>query len=60
MAVLAPLGILDVKGYAIWCGSLLLESWLVVSMALFAACHAESGVVTVLASSLGFFIPYRV
>jgi ABC-type transport system involved in multi-copper enzyme maturation permease subunit len=54
MAVLALLGILDVKGYAIWCGSLLLESWLVVSMALFAAVTLKSGVVTVLAS-LGFY-----
>ncbi len=54
MAVLAVLGILDAKGYALWCLSLVLESWLVVSLALFAAVTLRSGVVTVLAG-LGFY-----
>lgn len=54
MLVLAYLGILDSKGYALWCLSLVVESWLVVSMALFAAVTLKSGVVTVL-TGLGFY-----
>lgn len=54
MGVLAVLGILDAKGYALWCASLVMESWLVVSLALFAAVTLKSGVVTVLAG-LGFY-----
>lgn len=54
MAVLAFLGILDAKGYALWCLSLVIESWLVVSLALFAAVTLKSGVVTVL-TGLGFY-----
>lgn len=54
MLVLAYLGILDAKGYALWCLSLLVESWLVVSVTLFAAVTLKSGVVTVL-TGLGFY-----
>lgn len=56
--------VLNVTGYFIWAASLLLESWLVVSMALFAALTIRSGVGTVLASMalytlsrmMGFFL----
>lgn len=54
MGVIALLGILDAKGYALWCLSLVIESWLVVSLALFAAVTLKSGVVTVL-TGLGFY-----
>lgn len=54
MAVMGVLGILNAKGFALWATSLVLESWLVVSFALFAAVTLKSGVVTVLAG-LGFY-----
>ena len=58
------LGILNVSGFMIWALSLLLESYLVVSIALFAALTASSGVGTVLSAlalytisrMMGFFI----
>jgi ABC-type transport system involved in multi-copper enzyme maturation permease subunit len=56
--------VLNMTGYFLWALSLLLESWLVVSIALFAALTIRSGVGTVLASlaiyalsrMMGFFI----
>ncbi len=54
MGVIAFLGILDMKGFMLWSLSLVVESWLVVSFALFAAVTLKSGVVTVL-SALGFY-----
>jgi len=54
MAVLAYLGIDQWQGFAYWSLSLVLEAWLVVSLALFAAVTLRSGVVTVLAG-LGFY-----
>ena len=58
------LGTLNKHGYMLWSLSLLLESWLVVSIALFAALTIKSGVGTVLGSlaiytlsrMMGFFI----
>lgn len=58
------LGIVSVSGYMLWGLSLLLESWLVVSIALFAALTLRSGVGSVLASlaiyalsrMMGFFV----
>lgn len=58
------LGALNQTGFALWGISLLLEAWLVVSMALFAALTVKSGVGTVLASlamyvlsrMMGFFV----
>lgn len=56
--------VLNTTGYLLWAVSLLLESWLVVSIALFAALTIRSGVGTVLASlaiyalsrMMGFFV----
>lgn len=56
--------VLNMTGYFLWAVSLLLESWLVVSIALFAALTIRSGVGTVLASlviytlsrMMGFFV----
>lgn len=64
VALVGFLGILNHTGFAVWAISLLLESWLVVSMALFAALTIKSGVGTVLASlamyalsrMMGFFL----
>ena len=58
------LGTLNHTGFWLWSVSLLLESWLVVSVALFAALTIQSGVGTVLASlaiytlsrMMGFFL----
>ncbi len=58
------LGLLNLTGFLLWSASLLLESWLVVSIALFCALTAKSGVGTVLASlaiytlsrMMGFFV----
>lgn len=62
--LVALLGTLNQTGFALWSLSLLLESWLVVSIALFAALTIKSGVGTVLASlaiytlsrMMGFFL----
>lgn len=62
--LVAFLGVLNVTGMMLWSLSLLLESWLVVSIALFAALTMRSGVGTVLASlaiytlsrMMGFFV----
>lgn len=48
------LGVYDVQGFLLWSISLLLESWLVVSLTLFVAMTFKSGVSTVL-SALGFY-----
>lgn len=64
LAVIAYLGILNTSGYLLWSLSLVLETWLVVTIALFAALTIRSGVGTVLASMaiytisrmMGFFI----
>jgi len=58
------IGIINMTGFFLWSASLLLESWLVVSIALFAALTIKSGVGTVLSSlaiytisrMMGFFI----
>lgn len=58
------MGLINVTGFMLWALSLLLESYLVVSLALFAALTASSGVATVLASlaiytlsrMMGFFV----
>jgi ABC-type transport system involved in multi-copper enzyme maturation permease subunit len=62
--LVAIIGTLNHTGFLLWSLSLLLESWLVVSIALFAALTIKSGVGTVLASMaiytlsrmMGFFI----
>ncbi|MFM9889132.1 MAG: hypothetical protein ACKVOE_00605 [Rickettsiales bacterium] len=62
--LVAILGTLNTTGFYLWSVSLLLESWLVVSIALFAALTMRSGVGTVLSSlaiytlsrMMGFFI----
>lgn len=64
VAVVYAMGLINVTGYMLWSLSLLLESYLVVSLALFAALTASSGVGTVLSSlalytlsrMMGFFI----
>ena len=64
IALMALLGTLNQTGFFLWSASLLLESWLVVSIALFAALTVKSGVGTVLSSlaiytlsrMMGFFI----
>jgi len=64
VALVAMLGILNMHGFLLWSVSLLLESWLVVSIALFAALTLKSGVGTVLGSlaiytlsrMMGFFV----
>ena len=62
--LIALLGTLNHTGFMLWSVSLLLESWLVVSVALFASLTIKSGVGTVLASlaiytlsrMMGFFL----
>jgi ABC-type transport system involved in multi-copper enzyme maturation permease subunit len=64
VVLIAILGTLNQTGFILWSLSLLLESWLVVSIALFAALTIRSGVATVLASlaiyalsrMMGFFL----
>lgn len=64
VVLVALLGTLNHTGFMLWGVSLLLESWLVVSIALFAALTLQSGVATVLASlalytlsrMMGFFL----
>lgn len=64
VVLIAYLGILNKTGFMLWAASLLLESWLVVSMGLFAALTMRSGVASVLVSlamyalsrMMGFFI----
>lgn len=64
LGVIAYLGILNTSGYLLWSLSLILETWLVVTIALFASLTIRSGVGTVLASMaiytisrmMGFFI----
>lgn len=62
--LIAVMGTLNQTGFWVWSVSLLLESWLVVSVALFASLTIRSGVGTVLASlaiyvlsrMMGFFL----
>jgi ABC-type transport system involved in multi-copper enzyme maturation permease subunit len=64
VALVGFIGTLNHTGFLLWSLSLLLESWLVVSVALFAALTIKSGVGTVLASlaiyslsrMMGFFL----
>ena len=64
IAVLAWIGVLNTTGFMLWSLSLVLETWLVVTIALFAALTIKSGVGTVLASlaiytisrMMGFFV----
>lgn len=56
--MLAIIGTLNQTGFLLWSVSLLLESWLVVSIALFAALTVKSGVGTVL-SSLAIYVLSR-
>lgn len=64
LAVIAYVGLLNTTGYLLWSVSLVLETWLVVTIALFASLTIKSGVGTVLASlaiytisrMMGFFI----
>lgn len=64
IALIALIGTINKTGFLLWSVSLLLESWLVVSLALFAALTIRSGVGTVLASlamytlsrMMGFFV----
>jgi ABC-type transport system involved in multi-copper enzyme maturation permease subunit len=64
VAILAYLGVVNKTGFLVWSISLLLESWLVVAMALFASFTLKSGVSSVLASlamytisrMIGFFL----
>lgn len=54
IALVGLLGTLNHTGYLIWSASLLLESWMIVAVALFAALTIRSGVATVL-TSLGIY-----
>lgn len=64
VALMAYVGILNTTGYLLWSVSLILETWLVVTIALFASLTIKSGVGTVLASMaiytvsrmMGFFV----
>ena len=64
IVLIVIIGTLNQTGFMLWSLSLLLESWLVVSMTLFAALTIRSGVGTVLASlamytlsrMMGFFV----
>jgi ABC-type transport system involved in multi-copper enzyme maturation permease subunit len=64
VAMMYFMNVLNMTGYFLWAASLLLESWLVVSIALFASLTIRSGVGTVLASlaiyalsrMMGFFV----
>jgi ABC-type transport system involved in multi-copper enzyme maturation permease subunit len=64
VAILAYLGIINQTGFMLWSVSVLLESWLVVAIALFASFTLKSGVSSVLASlamytisrMIGFFL----
>ncbi|MES2984553.1 MAG: hypothetical protein V4735_05125 [Pseudomonadota bacterium] len=64
VGLMAAMGTLNHTGFLLWSASLLLESWLVVSIALFAALTIKSGVGTVLSSlaiytlsrMMGFFL----
>lgn len=64
VALIGLIGALNQTGFLLWSVSLLLESWLVVSVALFASLTIRSGVGTVLASlatytlsrMMGFFL----
>ena len=58
IVLVAILGTLNQTGFLLWAVSLLLESWLVVSIALFAALTIKSGVGTVL-SSLAIYVLSR-
>ncbi|HEU5048212.1 MAG TPA: hypothetical protein VFT64_10265 [Rickettsiales bacterium] len=61
-AVVLLLGMQDVvnwKGFLLWSGSLLLECWLVVAIALFASFTLKSSVSAVLAS-MGFYMLARI
>lgn len=54
IGIIALLGAYDAQGFLLWSISLLLESWLVVTLTLFVAMTFKSGVSTVL-SALGFY-----
>lgn len=56
--VLTALGPLDTHGFIVWCISLLLETWFVVAMALFASLALKSAVSSVMAC-LGFYLLSR-
>ena len=64
IAMIFYMGILNTTGFLLWSVSLLLESWLLVSIALFASLTIKSGVGTVLCSlaiyttsrMMGFFV----
>ncbi|PZP85993.1 MAG: hypothetical protein DI582_04110 [Azospirillum brasilense] len=64
IAMIYVVGVLNTTGYLLWSLSLVLESWLLVSVALFASLTIRSGVGTVLASlaiytisrMMGFFV----
>lgn len=64
IALIYVVGTLNLTGFLLWAVSLILESWLVVSIALFAALTVKSGVGTVLSSlaiytlsrMMGFFV----
>jgi len=64
VAIIAYLGIINQTGFMVWSISLLLESWLVVAIALFASFTLKSGVSSVLSSlamytisrMIGFFL----
>lgn len=58
IALMAIIGTLNHTGFLLWAVSLLLESWLIVSIALFAALTIKSGVGTVL-SSLAIYVLSR-
>jgi ABC-type transport system involved in multi-copper enzyme maturation permease subunit len=58
IGLIAVLGTLNHTGFLVWSVSLLLESWLVVSIALFASLTIKSGVGTVL-SSLAIYVLAR-
>jgi len=58
VAIIGLLGILNVGGYIVWAASLLLEAFLVVAIALFAAFTLRSAVTSVMAS-MGLYVLSR-
>jgi ABC-type transport system involved in multi-copper enzyme maturation permease subunit len=58
VAIVGLLGVLDGKGFAVWAASLLLETWFVVALALFASLTLRSAVSAVLAC-FGFYVLSR-
>lgn len=58
IGILALIGVLNLQGFLIWSLSMILETWLVVALAMFAALVLRSAVTSVLAS-MGIYVLAR-